>query len=309
MAFWSRLFKRGDGDPHADRERELRKAHRQGVRDARSHALGEFTDPDVQPAYVSAVRAWAKEEIARLDQRLEATRTELAQAAGDAHEIVVRETARSELLTPSAPRVDSENLEGPPAEDAFISIGESRLRRATRERLGALHAADDAVQRARARIERLAQEWDSVQVGRNHAVDAIHARAEQRIAAYRAGVMQAHPRKEEIAALWKGEVVAMDSTMDSPAAVAGREGFGRLLGDADRRIEGWSAVRQAARALDRPARRELPGATLPEERLVRPDDYEDAPPQENKAGQNGAKQDESENGRAGGWVAGSRDRE
>ncbi|MFI6326235.1 hypothetical protein ACIBG8_52550 [Nonomuraea sp. NPDC050556] len=303
MGLWSRLFRRGDGDPLADRERELREAHRQGVRDARSHALGEFTDPDVQPAYVSAVRAWAKERIALLDQQLEETRTELAREAGGAHEVITRETSRPELFAlPAVP--PSEESEG----DAFISIGESRRRRAAKERREASRAAGDAVLRARARIDRLKQEWDSVLVGRNHAVDAIHARAEQRIAAYRAGVMQAHPRREEIVALWKGEVVAMDSTMDSPAAIAGRESFGRLLGDADLRIEAWSAGRHAVPELDEPARRELPrvaasgedGAQQPEERLVRPDDFEDGP------WKNG---EQAGNGRAGGWVAGSRDGE
>lgn len=299
MGLWSRLFRRGDGDPHADRERELREAHRQGVRDARSHALGEFTDQDVQPAYVSAVRAWAKEQIALLDQRLEETRTELARAAGDAHEVITRETARPDLaVLPAVPPSDDSE------EDAFISIGESRRRRAAKERREASRAAGDAVLRARARIDRLKQDWDSVLVGRNHAVDAIHARAEQRIAAYRAGVMQAHPRREEVAALWKGEVVAMDSTMDSPAAVAGRESFGRLLGDADHRIEVW----RAGRELDRPARKELEEPVRAEERLVRPEDYEDVP-WEDRAGQNGGRPDEVGNGRAGGWVAGSRDGE
>lgn len=302
MAFLSRLFKRGHGDPLAERERELERAHRQGLRDARQHPLGEFTDTEVQPAYVSEVRAWAKEQIAHLDQELAETRARLVREAGQAQETILRETSRLDLVPetpwrPAPPPTDANADADEPAdeqdggaavqEDAFITIGESRRRRAERERRAASREAGDTVQRSRARIEQLAQEWDSALVSRNHAVDAIHARAEQRIAAYRAGVMRAHPRKEEIALLWKGEVVAMDSTMDSPTAIAGREALGRLLSDVDQRIEVWRAEQRPPAELGRSSRPEL----LPSEesRLARPSDYETG------------------NGRAGEWAPGAKD--
>jgi hypothetical protein len=69
MAFLSRLLKRGD--PLAERE----EARRQGMRDARQHPLGEFTDPDYQPAYVTEIRARAREQITEVDRRLAAART------------------------------------------------------------------------------------------------------------------------------------------------------------------------------------------------------------------------------------------
>ncbi|MEU6999335.1 hypothetical protein [Nonomuraea sp. NPDC046570] len=251
MAFWSRLFKRGADDPGAEREQ----AHRQGMRDARQHALREFTDPEFQPVYLSEVRARARERIAHVDLELAATRTELLKRASEARETILRETGRADLR--SAPPEDpSPNGHRPDGADPFISVAESRRRREDRRRHAALREASDTVQRARAHIEQLSQEWGSALLARDHTVEAVHAWAEQLIAAYRGGVMRAHPRREEIPSLWKSEVTAMDSTLETPTALSGRRELEGLLDDVEHRIEMWHAD---VHRLTRPeARPELP---------------------------------------------------
>lgn len=277
MAFLSRLFKWGAGDPPAERE----DAHRQGMRDARQHPLGEFTDPEFQPSYVTEVRARARERITEVDRRLAATRTALLERAVGARETILRELGRADLRpvaehanghAPGAKGAGPADDPGAAAsagdEDAFISIAEARRRRAEARRKAVVQEAGDTVHRARAQIERLTQEWESALIERNHAVETVHARAEQLIAAYRGGVMRAHPRKEEIPSLWKGEVIAMDSSGDSAAAVSGREEIGRIMEEVEARIEVWHAEVVAPRALPGEARRSLPQDATPDADLV-----------------------------------------
>ncbi|MFC5823681.1 hypothetical protein ACFPZ3_07470, partial [Nonomuraea insulae] len=231
MAFLSRLFKRDD--PLAERE----EARRQGMRDARRHPLGEFTDPEFQPAYVTEIRAWAREEITQVDRRLAARRTALLERALGQREAILRELGRAD--TRPEPYVNGHA--GPAMEeDPFISIAESRARRAEARRRAVVEESNSGVQRARARIEHLTQEWESALIERDHEVEAVHARAERLIAAYKSGVLLNHPRKEDIPSLWKGEVIAMDAT-GTPAASSGREEIGRILREVEARIEVWHA--------------------------------------------------------------------
>lgn len=231
MAFLSRLFKRDD--PLAERE----EARRQGMRDARRHPLGEFTDPEFQPAYVTEIRARAREEITQVDRRLAARRTALLERALGQREAILRELGRAD----TRPEPYMNGHAGPAMEeDPFISIAESRARRAEARRRAVVEESNAGVQRARARIEHLTQEWESALIERDHEVEAVHARAERLIAAYKSGVLLNHPRKEDIPALWKGEVIAMDAT-DTPAAASGREEIGRILREVEARIEVWHA--------------------------------------------------------------------
>ncbi|MEU7897604.1 hypothetical protein AB0B45_32695 [Nonomuraea sp. NPDC049152] len=319
MAFLSRLFKRGSGDPLAERDREREEAHRQGSRDAREHPLRHFTDPDCQPAFLFEVRSRARERIARVDQEVAARRTDLLREVSLARETVFRETGRADLypgVSPNGWAAGGRAFEGgrPGAEgdhagpggdpgaggvgrsatgvgrsaadggggtsrdggrvggaeeDPFISIAEARWRRAERARREALREASDRIHGARSRIEQLAREWDGMLVERNHEVEAIHAWAQQVIAAYRRGVMGAHPRREEIPSLWKGEVVAMDSVGDGVTAVSSREEIGGLLEEVEHRIEIWhSEVRGVGELPRGRGWRELPPgapADLPED--------------------------------------------
>ncbi|MEW9548046.1 hypothetical protein [Nonomuraea sp. NPDC050783] len=243
MAFLSRLFKRDSrllaGDaravmpdgPRAERE----EARRRGMRDARLHPLGEFTDPEFQPAYVTEVRARAREQVTGIDRRLAATRTSLLERVVEAREQILRELSRGGTRPePPAPG-------GHRPADGFISIEEARARRAEARRRALVEEADAGAQRARARIEQLRQEWESALIEREHEVEAVYARAEQLIAAYKGGVLEAHPRKEEIPSLWKGEVVAMEATGGTALGMSGREEIGRILREAEERIEVWRA--------------------------------------------------------------------
>ncbi|NRQ34118.1 hypothetical protein HII36_20000, partial [Nonomuraea sp. NN258] len=234
MAFLSRLLKRGD--PLSERD----DAHRQGMRDARRHPLGEFTDPDFQPAYVTEVRARARERITELDRRLATTRTALLGRAVEARETVLRELSRADTR-PEPPVNGHDPAPRSESDDPFISIAEARRRRAEARRRVLVEEANAGVQRARAHIEQLTQEWESALLERDQDVEAVHARAEQLIAAYRAGVMQEHPRREEIPALWKGEVVAMDPTGETPVGLSGRTEIGRILREVEDRIQVWHA--------------------------------------------------------------------
>lgn len=224
MAFWSRLFTRGTNERDA--------AYRQGARDARQHPLGEFTDPESQPAYVSELRARARQRVAEIDGGLVARRTALLCQAAEARESILRELSR--------PGLDPVNGHHPPpataGEDAFISIAEARRRREERRRQDVVRTAGDTVQRARTRIEQLSQEWQSALAEREHAVAAAQAEADVLIAAYRSGVMSAHPRREELPPLWKGEVAA---TAQPPAMTEGTQELGRILQDVEHRIELW----------------------------------------------------------------------
>lgn len=265
MAFLSRLFKRGD--PLADRE----EARRQGMRDARQHPLGEFTDPEFQPAYVTEIRARAREQITEVDRRLAATRTALLERAAGAREEILRELGRSDTRPEPPPPANGHEpaagLDERPV-DAFISIAEARARRAEARRRGVVEEADAKVQRARALIEHLTQEWESALTDRDHEVEAVHARAEQLIAAYKGGVLRAHPRKEEVPSLWKGEVIATEPTGDTATALSGREEIGRILREVEDRIEVWRAE-VLARELPSEHRRQLspgPAATAPDDR-------------------------------------------
>lgn len=234
MAFLSRLFRRGD--PLAERE----EAHRQGMLDARRHPLGEFTDPEFQPAFVTEIRARAREEITRVDRRLAARRTALLERASGARETILRELGRGG--TRPYEHANGRPPDPPPdSPDPFISIAEAGRRRAETRRRAVVEAADGEVRAARARIERLQQEWESALIERDHEVEAVHARAEQLIAAYKGGVMRVHPRKEDIPSLWKGEVVAMDAVGASPAGASGREEIGRILREVEERIAVWRA--------------------------------------------------------------------
>ncbi|MFI7451359.1 hypothetical protein ACIBQX_27945 [Nonomuraea sp. NPDC049714] len=262
MAFLSRLFRRSD----LLTERE--EARKQGMRDARRHPLNEFTDPDHQPAYVTEVRARARERITEVDRELAARRTALLERALGAQQTIMRELSRPDLhpdphtnghppsgpdASPSGPgphhepgRASHPAPEAPPADaeggaDPFISIAEARWRRAEARRRQELKQAGETVLQARAHLERLAQEWESALIERDHAVEGLHARAELLIAAYRSGVLRSHPRREEVPSLWKGEVVAMNSTGDTPAGVSGREEMGRILHEVEERIEVWHA--------------------------------------------------------------------
>ncbi|MEU8354997.1 hypothetical protein AB0C27_03195 [Nonomuraea sp. NPDC048882] len=235
MAFLSRLFKRAD--PPAERE----EAHRRGMRDAREHPLSEFTDPDFQPAYVTEIRALAREEITRVDRRLAATRTALLERALGERETILRELGRADTRPPVNGHAPPPSGNDPAQADPFISIAESRARREEARRRILVEESNAGVQRSRARIEHLTQEWESALIERDHEVEAVHARAERLIAAYKSGVLRAHPRREEIPALWKGEVVAMDATGDRPAAVSGREEIRRILREVEARIEVWHA--------------------------------------------------------------------
>ncbi|MGW4956934.1 hypothetical protein ACWEPL_06860 [Nonomuraea sp. NPDC004186] len=251
MAFLSRLFKRGD--PPAERE----EARRRGMRDAREHPLGEFTDPEFQPAYVTEVRALAREQVTEVDRRLAATRTAILERALGAREVILQELARSDTHPEPAlanGHVSDEVDEQQP--DAFISIAEARARRAEARRRAVVEEANVGVQRARARIEHLTQEWESALIERDHEVEAVHARAEQLIAAYKGGVLGAHPRREEIPSLWKGEVIAMGATGETVTAVSGREEIARILREVEDRIEVWHAE-VMPRELPGGARRQL----------------------------------------------------
>ncbi|GAA3531900.1 hypothetical protein GCM10022419_008620 [Nonomuraea rosea] len=249
MAFLSRLFKRGD--PPAERE----EARRRGMRDAREHPLGEFTDPEFQPSYVTELRARAREQVTEVDRRLAAARTALLDRALGAREIILRELGRSDTRPEPAAYTNGHSASAPDAAppDPFISIAEARTRRAEARRRVVVEEANASVQRARARIEHLTQEWESALIERDHEVEAVHARAEQLIAAYKSGVLKAHPRKEEIPSLWKGEVIAVNATGDSPAAISGRQEIGRILREVEDRIEVWHAE-----VLPRELQRELP---------------------------------------------------
>ncbi|MGW0193192.1 hypothetical protein [Nonomuraea sp. NPDC003201] len=250
MAFLSRLFKRGD--PPAERE----EARRRGMRDAREHPLGEFTDPEFQPAYVTEVRALAREQVTEVDRRLAATRTAILERALGAREVILQELARSDTRPEPAPangHVPDEVDEQP---DAFISIAEARARRTEARRRAVVAEANVGMQRARARIEHLTQEWESALIERDHEVEAVYARAEQLIAAYKGGVLRAHPRREEIPSLWKGEVIAMGATGETATAVSGREEIARILREVEDRIEVWHAE-VMPRELPGGARRQL----------------------------------------------------
>ncbi|MEU6712421.1 hypothetical protein ABZ897_13155 [Nonomuraea sp. NPDC046802] len=235
MAFLSRLFRRDD--PLTEREQ----ARRQGMRDARRHPLGEFTDPDFQPAFVAEIRARARERITEVDRRLAATRTVLLERALGEREVILRELGRSGTrpeppVNGHAPAEDETD-----EQDPFISIAEARVRRAEARRRALVEEANAGVQRARARIEHLTQEWESALLERDHEVEAVHARAEQHIAAYKGGVLEVHPRKEEVPPLWKGEVVAMEATEETATAISGREEIARILREVEDRIEVWHA--------------------------------------------------------------------
>jgi hypothetical protein len=268
MAFLSRLFKRGD--PQAERE----EARRQGMRDARRHPLGEFTDPDYQPAYVTEIRARAREQITDVDRRLAAARTALLERAVGAREVILRELGRSD--TRPEPRPTHVNGHASGDEDAFISIAEARARRVEARRRAVVEEANANVQQARARIEQLSQEWESALIERDHEVEAVHARAEQLIAAYKGGVLEAHPRREEIPSLWKGEVIAMEANGDTPAAISGREEIGRILREVEGRIEVWQAE-VMPRELPAESRRQLGPAPFTSDP---PDDHATAEGQE-----------------------------
>ncbi|MFI6903291.1 hypothetical protein ACIBKY_18655 [Nonomuraea sp. NPDC050394] len=255
MAFLARLFKRSTG---LDQERE--DAHQQGVRDARQHALHEFVDPDCRPAYLGEIRAMARERIARLDRELAEVRTALLREAGEARQAVLRMTV--DFARPAPPNgTHAANGRG---DDEFISIAEARRRREERRRAAEARDSAERVFGARAQVERLAREWDGAVLRRNHDVEQVHAWAQRMIAAYRSGVMRAHPRREEIPPLWKGEVIAMDTA----APPAGSEEMGGLLEEVERRVELWQAEVNG--------RRELTTAQTPE--LSAPD--EEASPDE-----------------------------
>lgn len=327
MAFLSRLFRRSD--PPTERE----EARKQGMRDARRHPLNEFTDPDRQPAYVTEVRARAREQITEVDRELGARRTALLERALGAQQTIMRELGRPDLRPTSPangrlrPATDPEPLlpqgftstpdtgPGPSSEpspasglssesglasgpvretaashagggdDPFISIAEARWRRAEARRRQEVKEAGETVLEARARLEQLAQEWESALIERDHAVEALHARAEQLIAAYRSGVMRSHPRREEIPSLWKGEVIAMNATGDTPAGVSGREQLGRILHEVEERIEVWRAE-----VLREPAVRSGPRLSPAPQRLSAtpvPAIEQDVPEEPGKSGERG----------------------
>ncbi|WP_220449572.1 hypothetical protein, partial [Nonomuraea longispora] len=143
--------------------------------------------------------------------------------------------------------------------DPFISIAEARALRAEARRRALVEEANAGVQRARARIEHLTQEWESALMQRDHEVEAVQARAEQLIAAYKSGVLRAHPRKEEVPSLWKGEIIAMDATAGNPTAVSGRREIGRILREVENRIEVWHAEVLPRELPGRSRRRLSPG--------------------------------------------------
>ncbi|MFD1937240.1 MULTISPECIES: hypothetical protein [Nonomuraea] len=322
MAFLSRLFKRGSGDPLSERDHEREEAHQQGVKDAREQPLRHFTDAECQPAFLFEIRSRARERIARVDQGVAARRTDLLREVGLARETVFRETGRADLhpgVTPNGGAAESGRAAGrgseggrhdphgdhpgtgrarPGEEDPFISIAEARRRRAERARREALREASDRIHGARSRIEQLAREWDGMLVERNHEVEAIHAWAQQVIAAYRRGVMGAHPRREEIPSLWKGEVVAMDSVGDGVTAISSREEIGGLLEEVEHRIEIWHSEVRGVGELPRGRRwRELPAGTsadLPREERRRADGspHEDDVPRDEGSREDGGSQDE-----------------
>ncbi|MFD2354498.1 hypothetical protein ACFSTC_42340 [Nonomuraea ferruginea] len=95
------------------------------------------------------------------------------------------------------------------------------------------------MQRAGARIGQYAQEWENALVEHDHEVEAVHARAEQIIAAYRSGVMETHPRREEIPPLWQGEVIAMEPTGETRLGISGRDELGRILHEVEARVADW----------------------------------------------------------------------
>lgn len=269
MAFLSRLFKRGD--PPAERE----EARRQGMRDARRHPLTTFTDPESRPPFVAEVRARAREQIAEAGRRLAARRGELLDQSLAAREAILLELSRTDLLPQpppnghpgppadsyppdSGPSPDSAGPYGgslaraagsygdrggrpaaPYEEDAFISIAEARWRRGEARRREAVRESQESVQRAGARIGQYAQEWENALVEHDHEVEAVHARAEQIIAAYRSGVMETHPRREEIPPLWQGEVIAMEPTGETRLGISGRDELGRILREVEARVADW----------------------------------------------------------------------
>lgn len=232
MAFLSRLFKRGD--PLAERE----EARRQGMRDARRHPLTTFTDPGSRPAFVAEVRAHAREQITEAGRRLAALRGELLERAMAAREEILLELDRTDLLPQPPPEGDAAP-ERSTGEDAFISIAEARWRREEARRREAVRRSQENVQRAGARISQCAQEWENALIEHDHEVAAVHARAEQLIAAYRSGVMETHPRREEIPPLWQGEVIAVEPTADSRLGISGREEMRRLVREIDHRVTEW----------------------------------------------------------------------
>ncbi|MDA0646570.1 hypothetical protein OUY24_38575, partial [Nonomuraea ferruginea] len=127
----------------------------------------------------------------------------------------------------------------PYEEDAFISIAEARWRRGEARRREAVRESQESVQRAGARIGQYAQEWENALVEHDHEVEAVHARAEQIIAAYRSGVMETHPRREEIPPLWQGEVIAMEPTGETRLGISGRDELGRILHEVEARVADW----------------------------------------------------------------------
>ncbi|GAA1636878.1 hypothetical protein GCM10009733_037480 [Nonomuraea maheshkhaliensis] len=273
MAFLSRLFKRAD--PPAERE----EAHRRGMRDAREHPLSEFTDPGFQPAYVTEIRALAREEITRVDRRLAATRTALLERALGERETILRELGRAGTRPPANGHAPPPSGSDPAQADPFISIAESRARREEARRRVLVEESNAGVQRSRARIEHLTQEWESALIERDHEVEAVHARAERLIAAYKSGVLRAHPRREEIPSLWKGEVVAMDATGDRPAAVSGREEIGRILREVEARIEVWHAEVLPRELPTGPETRPTPELTRQDASERMPEDIPEFPPE------------------------------
>lgn len=196
-----------------------------------------------------------------MDQRLAAVRGEMLREAGEARQEILRVTLESGVSlaagrsfgthgaggygSGSGSGSNGDRAGGEPGSgghsgtaqdgDAFISIAEARRRRAAGRREAAVREAAEVLRLARGRIERVAREWDGAMMARDHAVEEINAWAQQLVAAYRSGVMRAHPRREEIPALWKGEVVVMDTA----SSLAGAEEIGRLLVDVEQRVEVW----------------------------------------------------------------------
>ncbi len=221
------------GDPLSDREQ----ARRRGMRDARQGPLGEFTDPGSQPSFVAEVLAQVREEIAAIDKRLSAGQLALLARLDEAKASILGELDRFDLRPGPYTNGHSARETG-----EFISIAESRRRRAEALRLREVEAARRRVREALALAERCAQEWESAVDERDHDVEAAYARAAQLIAAYRSGARRTHPRREEIPPLWPGEIAAMDPAAGTPAALAGRERMNRILREVEGRVEEWHAV-------------------------------------------------------------------
>ncbi|MFG1943722.1 hypothetical protein [Nonomuraea sp. NPDC048826] len=153
-------------------------------------------------------------------------------------------------------------------ENPFISIAEARWRREEARRREAVRESQESVQRAGARIEQYAHEWENALIEHDHEVAAVHARAEQLIAAYRSGVMETHPRREEIPPLWQGEVIAVEPTADTRLGISGREELGRIRREVAARVEAWHTQvlpHELPRALRLPSL-DPPRPTAPESR-------------------------------------------